>query len=56
MAHGAPIRAYLEFATHPDHRIAWTTEIGVVMMQRTPVFMSARVVMWAEKVTLSLLV
>lgn len=41
-ARRAPIRAYLEFEAHPDHRIAYTARLEVAKINRTPIFILIR--------------
>lgn len=41
-ARSAPIRAYLEFDAHPDHRIEYTARLDIARRNRMPRFRSAR--------------
>lgn len=37
-ARRAPIRAYLEFEAHPDHRMEYTARLDMASMNKTPRF------------------
>lgn len=38
-ARSAPMRAYLEFEAHPDHKMEYTARLDMASMNRTPRFM-----------------